>query len=471
MFIGLDIGSSSVKVSCFDGIDFHIVRKNYPSETDRREQDLTVVMKTISLACRELLSIVPGKSITGISLSGHGPSILFLDPKGEVASSLVTWQDNRATREAEQLSRTIPGFSKDGSSYEAKLLWFYHHHPEFFDPGYTALYPKDYVLFALCGQRLIDSSTASTLTFFDRRACKWDQQAVPFPISVLPQVADSWQEVGCTGTTFSRDCGFADGIALYPGGIDAYCGVVGSGSISPSILIEETGTSTCISRCSPFGEGKDWHVLPNLSLTMKTISATGLSFQWFMDLFSLSSLKDLQAELGPARPIPLLFLPYLIGERSPIWDDKALGAFIGIRPDTSSASLLGGIMQGTAFAIRQNIELLAGLDASSIAVNAVGGSAKDSAWLQMKADITGLPYRRMRVTDGAAVGAALIASVGSGELSLFDIPSVITVEKEFLPDFTYRSRYLELYEGYTALYGTLKPMFPMLHADNIRGNM
>jgi len=464
VFIGIDIGSSSVKVSCFNRIDFEIVRKNYPRETDRKEQDFAIVLQTVSLACRELFSKVPENCVTGISLSGHGPSILFLDPQGEVASSLVTWQDNRATKEALQLRSTLSGFSKDGSSYEAKLLWFYKHHPELFAAGHTALYPKDCVLFALCGQRLVDSSTASTLAFYNRSEGSWDQHVAPFPISVLPPVADSWQEGGRTGTAFSRECGFADGISLYPGGIDAYCGAVGSGSISPSTLIEETGTSTCISRCFPLGEGKDYHVLPNLSLTMKTISATGLSFQWFMDLFSLHSLKALQADLGPAKPVPLLFLPYLIGERSPIWDEKALGAFIGLRPDTSRSVLLAAIMQGTAFAIRQNIELLVGSDASPLVVNAVGGSAKDSAWLQMKADITGIPYRRMKVTDGAAVGAALIAAVGSGALTLSDIPSVITVEKEFVPDFTYRSRYLELFKGYIALYGTLKPLFPILHA-------
>ena len=463
MFIGIDIGSSSVKVSCFNGIDFEIIQQKYPEKIGREVQDFSVVMQTISIACQKMLALLSGKSITGISLSGHGPSILFIDPQGNIATSLVTWQDNRCTEEALQLQTFLPGFVKDGSSYEAKLLWFYHHQPELFAHGYTALYPKDYVLYALCGQRLIDRSTASTLALYDRMARVWRQDLVPFPVSVLPPVADSWENVGCTGTLFSRLCGFADGIAIFPGGIDAYCGTIGSGSIDPSILIEETGTSTCISRCSHLGEGADLHVVPNLTLTMKTLSCTGLSFQWFVELFKLNSLKDLQAELMHIKPVPILYLPYLIGERSPIWDEKALGAFIGLRFDTTQASLLAAVMQGTAFAIRQNIELLVGSDCSSMVVNAVGGSAKDSLWLQMKADITGLPYRRMKVIDGAAVGAALIAAIGSGEVSLSDIPSLITVDQEFIPNFTYRNRYLELYEEYLALYGKLKTIFPALH--------
>lgn len=463
MFVGIDIGSSSVKVSCFDGANFQIVRRNYPACTGREVQDVLLVMQTVTLACQELVASIPGKTITGISLSGHGPSILFIDPHGNIASSLVTWQDNRATDEARQLRDSLRGFSKDGSSYEAKLLWFYHQHPELFSLGYTALYPKDYVLYALCGQRLIDSSTASTLSFFDREKRSWQQDLVPFPVSVLPPVADSWENVGRTGTPFSRECGFTDGIAVYPGGIDAYCGAIGCASISPSTLVEETGTSTCISRCSQLGEGADFHVVPGLALTMKTISGTGLSFQWFMNLFKLDSLKALQTEIIAPKPVPILFLPYLIGERSPIWDEKALGAWIGLRFDSTQSSLLAAVMQGTAFAIRQNIELLVGNDTSLKAVNAVGGSAKDSLWLQMKADITGLPYRRMKVIDGAAAGAALIAALGSGALLLSDIPSLITVEQEFLPDFTYRARYLELYECYTALYSKLKPIFPVLH--------
>jgi sugar (pentulose or hexulose) kinase len=179
MFLGIDIGSSSIKAALFTGNDFTVVRAVYeginPADA---EYAVEIVEKAVVECCRKLFSSggVKPQDIRGIGLCGHGPSILFIDAQGKAVSPLYTWQDNRAAEEAAALKSAWKGFKKDGSSWEAKLHWAQKNHPQWFETGNTCLYPKDYILFRLCGRRIIDSSAASTLYFFDREKRIWNEQ-------------------------------------------------------------------------------------------------------------------------------------------------------------------------------------------------------------------------------------------------------------------------------------------------------
>ncbi|WP_320128493.1 FGGY family carbohydrate kinase [uncultured Sphaerochaeta sp.] len=457
MFLGLDIGTSSVKAALFDGKDFRTVKTFYANGADQKVLDTSILREAIVSVCQKLwteLNVSP-QEIEGIGLSGHGPSIVFIDQDGKELSPLVTWQDNRAEQEARELATLIPGFSKDGTSYEAKLLWFHRHENQYFEKGCTALYPKDYLLYLLCGKRVVDSSTASTFAFYARTEKKWNEAYVPVPCSVLPDIVDSWVETGKTGTPFSKLCGFSDTTPLFPGGIDAYCGAVGAGAVQEGIVVEETGTSACLSRCFSSRKGHDDHVLPTLSLTMQVISLSGGAFEWFSNLMGKTDMRAWQEAVDPARPEALLFLPYLIGERSPIWDKKASGAFLGLRDTTSDQALFQAVMQGTAFSLYQNILILE-KDSSTIEeVRMVGGGSKDAKWSQMKANITGKTYLAMQETNAAATGAALVAAFGSGSLTLEQIPSLVPVSARFEPDKQAHELYIRLFRQYEAAYGNL----------------
>ena len=465
LFVGIDIGSSSVKACLFNGTEFTVVRASYRDMGDGKEQNPMGIAHTVADVCQRIFSTTGynPRDIEGIGLSGHGPSIVFIDAHGKPCSPLVSWQDNRAMAEAKALRSIIPGFQKDGTSYEAKLSWFNHHQSACFSLGCTALYPKDFLVYLLTGERVVDISTASTFAFFNRSSKSWCDEFMDFPSHVLPRVVNSWDSVGKTGTAFSRDCGLPNGINVYPGGIDAYCGAIGAGAVVPDVVVEETGTSTCISRCYPGGLGADLHVLPDLSLSMKVLSYTGGSFSWFLDIMENSDLKKLSDGMHIERPKNILFLPYLIGERSPIWDEKAMGAFIGLRHDTNRQDILQAIMQGTSFAIHQNIQLLEQSGSTICDVHAVGGSARDSVWLQMKANITGKRYKRMKQIDASSIGAALIAAIGSNTIGVSDIPGIVAWEAVFEPDYTIHEAYGLLYQTYTQLYERLKPVFHTLH--------
>ncbi|MEW6623039.1 MAG: FGGY family carbohydrate kinase [Bacillota bacterium] len=461
MYLGIDIGTSSVKAILTDGSTRISDKADYPFFCSGNEQNPYFIEQTVRTTVARLLSMnhTAATNLKGLSICGHGPSILLIDKSGIPLTNLVTWQDKRALAEAQWLRANFKDFYKDSTSYEAKVLWFFKQFPEHFSDSITVLYPKDYILYKLCGRRIIDRSAASTIFFYDAHASKWGFDKADIPNHVFPQAVDSFEQVEVTGTEFSRLCGLPDGIPVFAGGIDAYCEALGAGSINPGDLVEGTGTSTCISLCQEESPCMDLHVVPGRSLIMRSISYTGGSVKWYKSLCAgTGQLDDIEY-----KPVKLIFLPYLIGERSPIWDEKASGVFFGLTEATTGQEMYWALMQGVSFAIKQNIDSIEKEHSAREFINAVGGGANNFQWLQLKANITGKVYNKLENTDAAAFGAAIIAAAGRGEESLSQITARwVKVEKEIIPDNSFHKFYEDLYGIYCNLYPALKDCFHQL---------
>jgi xylulokinase len=460
IYLGIDVGTSSVKVLSFGTQGRERVGVGYPPATSPYEHDPDMLAQTVRLSLRKLFAegkVLP-ENIAGIGLSGHGPSVMFVDRDGLPQSPIVTWQDRRALSEASMLRDLRPGYNKDGTSMEAKLFWFYRHHPELFSPGMAALAPKAYVAMILTGERSVDLSTASTIDFYDRKTGLWDAGAAAIPLHVMPKVSFSWQEIGRTGTMFSRECGLPDGIPVFPGGIDAFCEAVGAGGFVDGVIVEGSGTSTCLTRSVGIDRSPSLHAVPDASILINMLSATGACYKWFGDCFPGLNLNELSRQIDPSVPVPILFLPYLAGERSPIWDEKARGLYIGMDLETKSKEMLQALFQGVAFAIRQNLELMAEGELIH-SVHAVGGVNRNDAWVQIKANVCGLPFERMAEHDASAFGAAIISAYGSGAYTLDELALMTEVEKRFEPDPAVKSAYDELFQSYVSLYPKVKETF------------
>ena len=461
-FLGIDIGTSSVKVLAFAGERRYKAREYYPLSTSPFEHDPQMVALTIHRALDRLFeeSGLDPATVSGIGLCGHGPSLMFIDKNGLPLTSIVTWQDRRALDEAEELRDTWEGFSKDGTSMEAKLLWFWRNHPKLFTAGITALDPKSYVAFLLCGKRSIDLSTASTIYYYNRVHDVWDGGATGIPLDVMPEVFKPWQAIGTTQTEFSRTCGLPDGIPVYPGGIDAFCEAVGAGGFRDGVVVEGSGTSTCLSRPTAIDMSRSLHVLPDLSIRIETLSSTGACYKWFQECFDDLDLYALTELINADEPSCILFLPYLAGERSPIWDEKARGVYVGIDLQTKAEAMLQALYQGVGFAIRQSLE---SMGQGVRCVRAVGGVNRNDKWLQIKANICGVRFERMMEPDASAFGAAIIAAIGSGAYEQSDFDSFIQPQTIFEPDMTSKQKYDNLFASYKALYGQLRDTFADLY--------
>lgn len=464
MYLGIDLGTSSIKAILLKGDMLIEERMEYPAELAGKTEQNPLELENVFIAFigslktkYDLLRSV----LRGICLCGHGPSILFCDSSARPLTSLLTWEDRRAEKEAEEIRRSFETFRGDATSYEAKVLWFYRRMPHLFNGENKILYLKDYLVFKLTGKAFMDRSTASTIHFYDRRNNKWKFSELGIPDHLFPQTLNSWDQAGVTSTAFSSLSGLEDDIPVYAGGIDAYCEALGAGAVEPGDIVDGTGTSTCISMCLEERENEDLHVIPDRSLKIEMISSSGRSVNWILNL--LSERRENIEELDLSNPVPLLFLPYLIGERSPVWDEKAMGAIIGLTESTGRAEIIKAVLQGTAFSIKQNLELIT-LNEVKVedSVRAVGGGAVER-WLELKTNVTGKIYKKMKVKDSAALGAAILAAYGKRDDDFIDIVRrSVKTERVFYPDKKRTEQFHKLYRIYTGLYSRLKDCFHSL---------
>ena len=459
MYVGIDIGTGSLKAVMGLKSGTHTITDRYVKEmlngghhrVDLFRQSVLTFFSKISDFSRKT-----DEKIEGISLCGHGPSIILVDNKGNALTDIVTWQDSSAARSADELKTIINGFTKDGTSYEAKLLKLFTERNDLFSDGIKALYPKDYVIFLLTGRMVMDFPTAATLAFFKTESRKFNMYSTGIPADIFPEIVDSWDEAGRTGTMFSRGAGLDDSIPVIAGGIDAWCETLGAGAIEDGMMVDGSGTSTCITCCRKGQSSSLYHVIPERSLDIETMSSTGASIAWLMDVLKID-LAEI-TKIDSFMPVPLIYLPYLDGERSPVWDERASASFTGLSSENDREDLIKSVLQGISFGTKQCIELAGkGSEYSGSGIRAVGGGANNKVLLQYKADITGIRYISMKETDAAPLGAMILASFGCGEGTITElIDRWVKSNYEVVPDNTYREVWDQLFTIYADHYFRIK---------------
>lgn len=464
MFLGIDIGSSSVKAVAVSTQRMLSYRADYPVGTDSKEHSPKMLLDTVRDAIWGILNQgVAKESIRGIGLDGHGPSVVFIDKNGKPLSNIVTWQDQRSKVETDFFEKELEGFSKGASCYEGKLLWFYKRYPELFKQGYTALYPKDYVIYALSGERIMDHSTASTIAFYDDKEKNFSKCEKYFPSSVMPRIVPAYKEGPRANTEYANSCGL-NNIPICPGGIDSFCEIIGAGGLSSDVIIDGSGTSSCLSRIIKEEPKRSKHILKDYSLVQKTTNSSGLSYKWFGNIIGKDTIGSLSQEINTNVPSGLIYLPYLNGERCPIYDEKASGVFLGLNTSTTNTSMLQGLFEGVSFSILSCIEEIN--DGSVENIYAVGGANKNETWLQIKANITGMNYHLMKESDGAALGSALLPAMDIGGYNKKELLSLLKVEKTIKPEPKMKEKYAPYYEIYKNSYKNLKNNMHTLYELN-----
>lgn len=459
MYVGIDIGTSSIKGVLGLKSGTHTITRHYNKDMfNGGIHGVEFFRRSVQAFLTSLskLSYYKNEKIEGIGLSGHGPSIVLIDNNGNPVTDIITWRDRSAQKEADELSSIIPGFVKDGTSYEAKLLKVFKGNKNGFQEGTKVLYPKDYVIFLLTGKVIIDFATASTLSFFKEKNRMFETYSTEIPTSVFPRIVDSWEEAGRTGTDFSNKSGLPNNIPVIAGGIDAWCEAIGAGAIEDGMIVDGSGTSTCITSCVPEGDSKLKHVIPGKSLVIETMSSTGASISWLMDLLD-SEIEEIQ-NISSYIPVPIIYLPYLDGERSPVWDERASASFTGITSKNNRKDLIRSVLQGIAFGTRQCVELVRKkISSKDLCIRAVGGGANNRAFLQYKANITGLKYISMQETDAAPMGAMILAAFSCGEESVEElVRKWVGLNFEVKPDPKYGKIWDRMFSIYTDHYYEVK---------------
>ena len=486
LLLGVDIGTSSCKTALFDPEGKVVAQGGceYPVSYPRKgwaEQDPAQWWEGVCRAVREMISdngIDPAE-IAGIGTDGQSWSAIALDREGNVLCPTPIWTDTRSEeicREtedrltAEKLFGLCGNPAKPGYTWP-KILWYRKHRPEVFEKTEKILQSNSYIVYRMTGEITQDISQGYGLACFDMRKGCWDEEmceTLGIPRRMLPEIVPCHQIVGRLTGEAAKQMGLREGIPVAAGGLDAACGTLGAGVVSPGQTQEQGGQAGGMSICIDQYAADPrlilgFHVVPGRWLLQGGTTGGGGALKWLRETMCPElSFAEMSALAETAEPGSggVTFLPYMAGERSPIWDPKACGVFFGLNFGVTRAQMIRACMEGVAYSLRHNLETAAEAGARAGVLRAMGGSANSRIWTQIKADVTGCGIEVPGSDTATTLGAAMLAGVGTGVWQGFEEAArqTIRVNRTYEPDPAVKEIYDRGYETYRKLYGNLKDL-------------
>lgn len=439
-----------------------------------------------------------GDEIAGVGLSGQMHGLTLLDEANEVIRPALIWCDQRSQEqvdwinakagEAMVLEQTanpvLTGFTAP------KLLWVRDHDAPSYERIRKMLLPKDYVRYRLTGEFASDVSDASGTALFDVAKRRWADPLIEklgIDRSILPDVVESPAVSGRIAAYVARETGLARDTPVVGGGGDQAASAVGNGIVESGLVSCTIGTSGVVfshldeAAYDPEGRVHTFcHAVPGKWHVMGVTQGAGLSLQWFRNQFAGSlaaeaeerdvEVYDLLTEAAqgvPAGSEGLLWLPYLMGERTPHLDARARGGWVGLTAKHTRGHLVRSILEGVAFSLNDCLGIIESLGAEVEAVRASGGGAKSSLWRSILAGVFRKPIATLQTQEGSAYGAALLAMVGTGEFGSVQeaCAQIIAERSRRQPSADLVGAYGESYRLFRELYPALKDLFPRMSRD------
>ena len=486
--IGIDIGTSSTKSVLMDegGTVRAAAQEEYGIRAPKpgwAEQDPQTWWRATCATVRGVLrtSGVDPKAIAGVGLSGQMHGTVLLGKDRRVLRPAIIWADQRSAEQCRRIRELVgreqwarwtanpvaPGFMA------ASLVWLREREPKVFERTAAVLLPKDYVRWRLTEEMASDVSDAASTLLFDVAHRRWSGEvlkALDLPETLFPSVLESAQIAGKIGREASKETGLAVGTPVAAGGGDQPVAAVGNGIIAPGRVLSTIGTGGQLFAPLPsptydpqLRTHTFCHAVPDRWFLMGAMLSAGLALRWFRDQIAGTSYEKLSEKAAQIPPGSegLIFLPYLIGERTPHMDPKARGVFFGLTLQHSSAHLARAIMEGVAFALRDALEIFRELGVRTDRIVASGGGAQSPVWRQIQADVFHSELVRVHGEERAGVGAALLAGIGTEVYEGFEHACRVAVRygDHTVPIEAHAARYDRLYEVFRGLYPKLKDDF------------
>ena len=478
MLLGIDIGTSACKAALFD-FDGGVVSQRaetyptlYPSAgfAEQNPDDWwEAVKKAIGkLECDK-------SKIEGIGVAGQSWAAVFVDKNRNVTANTPIWFDTRADGICRELDESFgwETFFKVGKNplkptYTLpKILWFKKHYPELFGKVYTVLQSNSFIVERLTGEITQDISQCYGYQTFSMGNRSFDEalsREAGLDLSLVPQVFACHQIVGRVSRRAAEQTGLKEGTPVVAGGLDAACGTLGTGVYTAGQTQEQGGQAGGMSICLDeikadprliFGA----HVVKDLWLLQGGTTGGGGVLNWFRTQLGGSfSELDAMAESVSAGSEGVVFLPYMAGERSPIWDENAKGVFYGLDFSKTKGHLARAAMEGVCFSLRHNLEIAAKAGAKADVLYSTGGAANSAFWTQLKSDITGRHVKVASADTTTTLGAAMLAGVGTGVYGSFEeaVERCVEVRREYMPNTRNDTAYNDSYSLYLEIYEKLR---------------
>ncbi|MGN0647026.1 MAG: xylulokinase [Oscillospiraceae bacterium] len=501
-FIGVDIGTSGTKTVLFDGMGKVIASATveYPlyqpqnGYAEQMPQDWdNAVMQTLAAVMEQ--SGVAKDEVKGIGLSGQMHGLVMLDENNAVIRPSIIWCDQRTAAECEEITQKVgaerliaitanPALTGFTAS---KILWVRNHEPENYKKCRHILLPKDYIRFRLTGEYATEVSDASGMQLLDiPNRCWSDEVLAKLDIdkAMLGKVYESPDITGYLTAEAAARTGLKEGTPVVGGAGDNAAAAIGTGVAQDGKAFTTIGTSGVVfahsSKISIDPKGRVhtfccavpgcWHV-------MGVTQGAGLSLKWFRDTFCDAEkqtaksmgvdeyyLMDREAEQSPIGANRLLYLPYLMGERTPHLDANARGVFFGLSAMHTKRDMLRAVMEGVTYSLRDCLEVFREMNITVNDMMACGGGGSSPLWRQMLADLYGCPIQTLASKEGPALGVAILAMVGTGYYpTVADAcKAIIKTNQTCSPNADAMAAYEPYYQLYRRVYPALKSEFAAL---------
>ena len=488
--IGIDIGTSGTKSVLFDTTGRVIASATgeypmYQPQNGWAEQDPDDWWNAVCITLKEICAKATGGEIIGIGLSGQMHSLVLLDRENRVIRPAILWCDQRTGAECAEIEQTVgrdrlieitanpalPGFTA------SKILWVKKHEPENYAKCAHILLAKDYIRFKLTGEFVTEVSDASGMQLLDVANRQWSNEVckqLGVDMSMLAKVYESPEVTGYVTENAARLTGLTQGIPVAGGAGDNAAAAIGMGVYASGKAFTTIGTSGVVftPTDAPIIDSQGrihtfCAAVPNTWHVMGVTQSAGLSLNWFRNNLAPDlSYRDIDKGCM-ALPIgseKLLYLPYLMGERTPILDSNARGVFFGLSAIHNKYHMARAVMEGVSYSLRSCLDVIeeVGIDVSDMAL--CGGGGKSQFWQQMLADIYGMPMKTMASDEGAALGAAILGGCAAGVFANVreGCESIIREKSRTLPDTVRHEEYIRYYDIYRSLYPALKERFQSL---------
>lgn len=496
LLLGVDIGTGGCRIGFFSpdgalGGCFTSSYQTYRPHENWAEQDPEDWWAAFVDATRQALTTVPSarEDILAIGCGGQTNGHVLVDARGHTMGRSIIWQDRRAMAEAEEVKARMASVDMvrflgtrlpiDATTLPPRLLWLQRNEPEKVAKAGAVLQPKDFINYRLTG--VLATDYASCKTLIDLKSNEFHKEyfdLLGLERRLIPEALPPYRTIGRITTEAAAQTGLLAGTPVVAGTIDAWCNILGSGVVSNGLVSDVAGSSEVITVFSDSGPDTDrLNVIPSFDgyLLNGPTQAGGDSLRWLAEnvLFNLTKeeesakydiLSDL-ASLSQAGANRLIFLPYLAGERAPLWDSDARGVLLGINKSHTLADVSRSVFEGVAFSIRHVLETAKGIGGPETRqIRVSGNGARSRLWNKIKADVTGLPVMVPSVLETGCLGAAMLAGIGNGVYSGYEDAASKTVlaGEEYEPDMEAHRTYDRAFGIYASIYPQLKTIFKAL---------
>ena len=485
-YIGIDLGTSAVKILLVNGSGqiCGSVSEEYPLSFPYpgwSEQEPADWWNAVCRGLKRLLDGLDVSQIAGIGVGGQMHGLVTLDENDAVIRPAILWNDGRTAEETdwlnsaigkEKLSALTANIAFAGFT-APKLLWMQKNEPEKFARIAKIMLPKDYIGYCLTGVHACDYSDASGMLLLDVKNKCWSEEMLEIcgvRKEQMPQLFESFETIGMVKPEIAAALGLPEGVRVAAGAGDNAAAAVGTGTVGDGACNISLGTSGTI-----FISSERFGVDPNNALhafahadgtyhLMGCMLSAASCNKWFCE--DILSTQDYAKEQSPIDDNKLgtnriFFLPYLMGERSPINDTDARGTFIGLTMDSSRADMVQAVLEGVSFAIRDSFEVAKSLGIRIERSMLCGGGAKSPLWRKIMANVLNIPLDIPQTEEGPGYGAAMLAMVVCGEYN--DVKAcadaLVHTTETVLPDPVIAERYEQAYRRFQKIYPAVKGLF------------